>query len=151
MLDKLGKTEMMPTFSGTVGEVTNVIEDPMSCAVDPVKSMGPSIVYEAVRAVSTICFSICNFNTMSSIKHIVASVGFQETKENLEHMIGVDPGNMFAKKINLRDNFYSFNEFLNKYKDFNYIKEGVGIKLMPGKKLNFMDVFNRIVKTCQSF
>jgi hypothetical protein len=131
MLDKLGKTEMMPTFSGMVREVTNVIEDPMSCAADPVKSTYPSMAYEAVRTVRTTCFSICNFSRMSSIKHVVASVGFHKTKENLEHMIGIDPGNMFAKKINLRDNFSSFNEFLNKYKDFAYIKVGVGIKLMP--------------------
>ena len=30
---------------------------------------------------------------------------------------------MFAKKINLGDNFSGFNEFLNKYRDFVYVME----------------------------
>ena len=30
---------------------------------------------------------------------------------------------MFAKKINMEDNFYSFNKFINQYKDFVYVRE----------------------------
>ena len=36
-------------------------------------------------------------------------------------------GNMFAKKINMEDNFYSFNKFINQYKDFVYVREEPGI------------------------
>jgi len=36
-------------------------------------------------------------------------------------------GNMFAKKINMKDNFYSFDKFINQYKDFVYVREEPGI------------------------
>ena len=47
ILDKLGKIDVLTMFSGTVGEVINGIEDPMSSATDLVKSMDPSMASEA--------------------------------------------------------------------------------------------------------
>jgi|WetSurMetagenome_2_1015567.scaffolds.fasta_scaffold372396_1 hypothetical protein len=135
MLDKLRKTEMLPTFSEMVGEVINIIEDPMSCATDPVKSTDPSIACEVARCVDAAYFSTCNSSNMSSIKRIIAAVGFQERKDDRECMIEIDPGNMFAKKIHLRDNFFGIDEFPNRYKNFIYIAEDVGTKLTPGEEV----------------
>ena len=46
---------------------------------------------------------------------------------------------MFAKKINLGDNFSSFGEFIYKYMDFAYCMEDSGIKLMPAVEVTLQE------------
>jgi|WetSurMetagenome_2_1015567.scaffolds.fasta_scaffold168479_2 hypothetical protein len=107
----------------------------MSCAADPAKNMGSSTGCETLRVVNTTPLSVCSSGNVNSIGHVTASVGFQETKVNREHMVGIAFGNMFAKKIDLRDNFFGFNEFLNKCKDFLHIMKDVGTELESGEKV----------------
>jgi hypothetical protein len=56
-----------------------------------------------------------------------------------EHTVVINIGNIFAKKINLGDNCFSFDEFLNKYRDFVYGMEDLGTKLMPTEKVKFFE------------
>ena len=65
ILDKLGKIDVLPTFSGTVGEVINGIEDPMSSAADLAKSMDPSMAGEALRVADTAYFGTGNFRNIA--------------------------------------------------------------------------------------
>ena len=117
ILEKLGKIDVLPTFSGTVGEVINIIEDPMNSATDLVKSMDPSI------------------------EHTIEIVGLQKAKEDREHTIVISLGNMFAKKIKIGDNFSGFYEFINKYRDFVCAIEDLGTKLTPAEKVTFFNVY----------
>ena len=66
-------------------------------------------------------------------------IGLQKAKETGNMQLIINLGNMFAKKINLGDNFSSFDEFLNKYRDFVYVMEDLGIKLMPTEKVTFFE------------
>ena len=101
---------MLSTFSGIVGEVINAIEDLMSSVAD-----------------------------IASIEHAIAIVGLQEAKESRKHAVGMRSGNMFAKMIDLGDNFSSFDEFLNKYIAFVDGMEDLGIELMPSEEV-FLNV-----------
>lgn len=56
-----------------------------------------------------------------------------------EHAVVINIGNIFAKKINLGDNCFSFDEFLNKYRDFVYCMEDLGTKLMLTEKVKFFE------------
>ena len=49
---------------------------------------------------------------------IVYNYNFEDGKENREYIVMINIGNIFAKKINLGDNCFSFNDFLNKYGGF---------------------------------
>ena len=71
ILDRTGKIEVLPTFFGTVGEVINVIEDPMSSAADLAKSMAPSMTVEALRAASMAYSGTGNFSDVSSIGNVL--------------------------------------------------------------------------------
>lgn len=267
MLGKLGKIEVLPTFPGMVGEVINVIEDPMSSAADLAKSMDPSMVGEVLRVANTAYFGTRNFRNITSIEHAIAIVGLQHlshiilhmpfitmikgdsafnregfikhsivcgtfskiistcmpginanevyigglmhdigaiviyryfreewdrinaliiardmsrldaekevfsidhgvigalllqmwnipkavtagimfhhnpegAEEYREHAMIIHMANKFAKKINLRDNFFSFDEFLNKYKDFVPIAEDRWANLTPSETLKFFE------------
>jgi hypothetical protein len=113
------KIDVLPMFSRTVGEMVNVvIEDHMSIVTDLAKSMGPSIANEAMRVANAAYFGVCNFSNIISIEHAIEIVGLQEAKENKEHAVIISLGNMFAKKINIEDNFSCFDEFINKYRYF---------------------------------
>jgi hypothetical protein len=48
---------------------------------------------------------------------------------------------MFAKKIKIGDNFSSFYEFINKYRDFVCATEDLGITLTPAEKVTFFNVY----------
>ena len=106
MLDELREMDVLPTFSGTVKGVTNAIEDPMSSATDLVKSTGASMAGEVLRAADTVYFGTRNFRNTAS--------------KNREYTVAMSLGNMFAKRINMGDNFSSFDEFINEYRDFAY-------------------------------
>jgi hypothetical protein len=141
ILDKLGKIGVLPKFSGTVGEVMNAIEDPMSSATDPVKSMDPSMASEVLRVADAAYFGICNFRNITSIEHIIEIVGLQKAKEDREHTIVISLGNMFAKRIKIGDNFSGSYEFINKYRDFVCAIEDLGTKLTPAEKVTFFNVY----------
>jgi hypothetical protein len=113
----------------------------MSHAIDPVKRTSPSIVCEVPRADGIVFISACNFSNMSSAKDTSVNVGFQKTNDGWKQVVETDPGNMFAKKINLRDNFFTFSEFLNKYKDFVYVMEAFWIRLISLYRFNISDVY----------
>jgi hypothetical protein len=132
---------MLPMFSGTVGEVINVIEDPMSSATDLAKSMDPSMASAPPGVVNAVYFGACNFRNLTSIEHTMEIVGHQEAKEDREHTIAISLGNMFAKKIKIGDNFSSFYEFINKYRDFVCATEDLGITLTPAEKVTFFNVY----------
>lgn len=86
ILGKLGKIEVLPTFPGIVGEVINVIEDPMSSAADLAKSMDPSMAGEVLRVANTAYFGTGNFRNITSIEHAIAIVGFQHLSHIILHM-----------------------------------------------------------------
>jgi hypothetical protein len=142
ILDELGKIDMLPTFSWTVGEVINVIEDPMSSAANLTKSEGHPMANEALRVVDTACFGTRNFRNMNSFEDVMTIVGIQEAKEGGEHAIVIRLGNMFAKKTNLRDNFSSFDQFLKEYKDFIYIMEDFEMKLILTEDVKLFERIN---------
>ena len=77
-----------PTFSGTVGEVTNGIEDPMSSAADPAKSRVPSM---AVETLKTSRYGLLRAPaisaTSSSVGNTIGLIGIQEVKENRESTV----------------------------------------------------------------
>ena len=86
ILGKLGTIEVLPTFPGLVGEVINVIEDPMSSATDLAKSMDPSMAGEVLRVANTAYFGTRNFRNITSIEHAIAIVGFQHLSHIILHM-----------------------------------------------------------------
>ena len=49
----------------------------------------------------------------------------------------INMGNIFAKKTDLGDNCFSFNDFLNKQRDFACGMENPGIRLIPAEKVSF--------------
>lgn len=279
ILGKLGKIEVLPTFPGIVGEVINVIEDPMSSAADLARSLDPSMAGEVLRVANTAYFGTRNFRNITSIEHAIAIVGFQHFSHIILHMPfiamikgdsafnreefiihsitcgilsktistcirGLNPnevyiaglmhdigsiviyryfhdewelinslimegdisrreaekevfsvdhgvigalllemwnipksvttgimfhhnpedakeyrqqaeiinmGNIFAKKINLRDNFLSFDEFLNKYKDFVPIAEDQWASLSPSEELKFFELTFAQLKNIKGF
>ena len=279
ILGKLGKIEVLPTFPGLVGEVINVIEDPMSSAADLARSMDPSMAGEVLRVANTAYFGTGNFRNISSIEHAIAIVGFQHlshiilhmpfiamikgdsafnreefirhsiacgilsktisvsmggtnanevyigglmhdigsiviyryfreewerineliTERNInrleaerevfsvdhgvigalllqmwnipksvtsgimfhhnpeaaeeyrEHAMIINMGNTCAKKINLRDDFFSFDEFLNKYKGFIQIIEDRWVSLTPSEELKFFEQVFVQLKSVKEF
>jgi HD-like signal output (HDOD) protein len=86
IVSKLSKIEVLPTFPAMVGEVINVIEDPMSSASDLAKSMDPSMAGEVLRVANTAYFGTGNFRNITSIEHAIAIVGFQHLSHIILHM-----------------------------------------------------------------
>jgi hypothetical protein len=111
--------------------VINGVEDSMGCAADPVKSMAPPMVVETLRTGSMAYSGAGNFSDVASIGCPVEKIGLQEAKGNRECALIRSRGNMFAKKINIGDNFSDFSEYINKYIHFVYALKERGIKLMP--------------------
>jgi len=279
ILGKLRTIETLPTFPGIVGEVINVIEDPMSSATDLAKSMDPSMAGEVLRIANTAYFGTGNFRNITSIEHAIAIVGFQHLShiilqmpfvsmikgdtgfdraqfvahsitcgnlakaisscisttnpneiyisglmhdvgsiilyryfhdewerinsviaesgvnrteaevrvlsvdhgviggmllqlwnipkmisdpvmyhhnpdgagENRKPAIVVSLGNKFAKNVDLRDNFFSFDEFLNKYRDFGVIAQDLDIDLKPSEQLRFFERAFTFLKDTKGF
>lgn len=279
ILGKLGKIDVLPTFPGIVGEVINVIEDPMSSAADLAKSMDPSMAGEVLRVANTAYFGTGNFRNIASIEHAIAIVGFQhlshiilqmpfmsmikgdstfnreefivhsmacgilskaistcmrgtnanevyigglmhdvgsiiiyryfreewerinelisdgninrleaerevfsvdhgvigalllqtwnipksvstgimfhhnpeDAEEYREYAMIINAGNIFANRINIRDNFSSFDEFLNKYKDFVPISEDQWVRLTPSEQLKFFEQAFVEIKNVKEF
>jgi hypothetical protein len=141
ILDKLGKIYGLPTFFGTAGKVINVIEDHMNSAADLMKTKDFSMASKTLTVDNTPGLGIHNFRNMSFITHAMGIVGLEETKEDREYAIGTSPGNLFAKKIDLRDNFPSLDEFLNNYRDFVYTMEVFLTKLISLKRLSFLGIY----------
>ena len=75
----------------------------------------------------------------------------EEAEENQEHAMVINCGNKFAKKINLRDNFTSFDEFFNKHRDFVYIVQNLGVDLMPSEELKFFERAYVLLKNAKGF
>jgi hypothetical protein len=142
IFDELGKIDMLPTLSWTVGEMTNGIEDPMSSAANLMKSKDPSMANEALRVVDTACFGTRNFRNMNALENAITIISIQEAKEDREHTIVTRLGNMFAKRINLRDNFFGSDQFPKKYKDFVYILGDFGMKLMLTEDVKLSERIN---------
>ncbi|HVN98168.1 MAG TPA: HDOD domain-containing protein [Syntrophorhabdaceae bacterium] len=86
ILSKLRKVEILPTFPGIVGEVINIIEDPMSSAVDLAKTMDPSMAGEVLRVANTAYFGTRNFRHITSIEHAIAIVGLEHLSNIVLHM-----------------------------------------------------------------
>jgi hypothetical protein len=146
--DKHRKIDILPTFFGTAGEVINGIEDPMSSAVDPAKNMAPSIAVEALKVASMDCSGVVNFSAAASIGSVVEMIGLQGVKENRECPVIISRGNMFAKKINIGDNFSGFDEYINKYMDFVYGIEDCEMELMPTEEVKRLErIFVRLKNT----
>jgi hypothetical protein len=121
ILDELGKS-VYQVFSETVGAVINDIEEFMSFAVDMIKSANPSLVSKILATART---------------DVVKRLCHKGTDDNRGYAIAADPGNMFAKKIKLGDNFFSFDGFLNKYRNFVYSMHDFRIKLTLGGERDF--------------
>jgi hypothetical protein len=136
-----GNMDVLPTFSGTAGVVINAIEDPMSSTTDLVKSMDPSMACAMLGVANTACFGVCNFRNITSIEHTMEIAGLQEAKEDREHTIAISLGNMFAKMIRIGDNFSSFYEFINKYRNFVCVIEDPGTMFIPAEKVIFFNAY----------
>jgi hypothetical protein len=117
-----------------VGEVTNGIEDTMSSAADPL-SMAPSTAVEALKAVGIACSDAGSFSDTFSVGSAIDIICIQEAKGNREYPVIISRGNMFAKKINIGDNFSGFGEHIYQYIDFVDDTEDPGIKLMPAEEV----------------
>jgi hypothetical protein len=63
-----------------------------------------------------------------------------------EHTVVINLGNIFEKKINLGDNCFSFDAFLNKYRDFVRGMEDPGIELMLTEKVSFFEHIYMMLK-----
>jgi hypothetical protein len=122
-------------FFGTAGEVTNGIEDPMSSTADPAQRMALSTAVEALKTAGIVYSGAGNFSGVSSVGSTIDMIGIQEAKGNRECPVIMSRGNMFAKKINIGDNFSGFGEYIYKYMDFVYGAEDPGIKLMPAEEV----------------
>jgi hypothetical protein len=142
ILDELGKTDMLLTCSWTVGEVINDSEDLMSSAAYLAKSKDTSMANEALRVVDATCLGTRNFRNMNSHDDAVTIVGIQEAKEDREYAIVIRLGNMFAKKINIRDNFSGFDQFRKEYNDFVYIMEDIEMKLILAEDIKVFEHIN---------
>jgi hypothetical protein len=86
---------------------------------------------EALRAGSMAYSGADNFSDVASIGCPVEMIGLQEAKGNRECAMIRSPGNMFAKKNDIGDNFSGFSEYSNKYMHFVYALKERGIKLIP--------------------
>jgi hypothetical protein len=148
ILDRHRKTDILPTFFGTVGEVINGIEDPVSSAAEPAKSMAPSMAVEVLRAGSIAYSSGGHFSAAASIGCNVEMIVLQEAEGNRECAVTISRGNMFAKKINIGDNFSGFGEYINKFMDFTYALKERGIKSMPAEGVVRLEhIFPRLINT----
>jgi hypothetical protein len=118
-------------FFGTAGEMTNGIEDPMSYTADPAQSMTPSTALEALKTSGIVCSGYGNVNDASSVGNTMDVIGIQGVKGNRKCPVTIGRGNMFAKKINIGDNFSGLGEYIYKYMDFFDGMEDPGAMLMP--------------------
>jgi len=78
IIDRLKKVEPLPTFSNIVGEVLNIIEDPLSSASDIAKHMDSSMVGEVLRIAGSAYFNTGGLRKISSIEHAIAMIGFEQ-------------------------------------------------------------------------
>jgi hypothetical protein len=131
IIDRHRKIDLLSTFFGTAGEVTNGIEDLMSCTADPEQSRVPSTTVATLKTAGTVSSGSGNISNASSVGNTMDMIGIREVKENRKSTVIISHGNMFAKKINIGDNFSGFGEYIYKYMDFAYCIEGSGIKFMP--------------------
>ncbi len=137
---ELGKQKYCRRFFGTVGEVIKGVEDPMSCAADPAKSMAPSMDFEALRAGSMAYSGTGNFSDVASIGCSVEMIGLQKAK-GTGKCSDKKSWKYVCKKNNIGDNFSGFSEYINKYMHFVYALKERGIKLIPAKRLIFQSVY----------
>ena len=135
ILDRHRKIDVLSTFFGTAGEVTNGIEDLMSSTADPAQSMAPLTAVETLKTAGMVCSGSGNFSNTLSVGNTTDMIGIQEVKGNRECPVMISRGNIFAKKINIGDNFSGFSEYIYKYMDFAYGMEDPGIKLMPAAEV----------------
>lgn len=78
IIDRLKNIEPLPTFSNLVGEVLNIIDDPMSSASDIAKHMDSSMVGEVLRMAGSAYFNTGGLRKISSIEHAIAMIGFEQ-------------------------------------------------------------------------
>jgi len=78
IIERLKNIEPLPTFSNIVGEVLNIIEDPMSSASDIVKHMDSSMVGEVLRIAGSAYFNTGGLRKITSIEHAIAMIGFEQ-------------------------------------------------------------------------
>ena len=131
IIDRHRKIDLLSTFFGTAGEVTDGIEDLMRSIAYPAQSMVPSTAVETLKTAGMVSSGPGNISNVSSAGNTMDMIGIQEVKENRKSTVIISHGNMFAKKINLGDNFSGFGEYIYKYMDFAYCIEDFGIKFMP--------------------
>ena len=87
ILDKHRKIDLLSTFFGTAGEVTNGIEDLMSSTADPAQSMVPSTAVETLKTAGIVSSGSGNFSNASSAGNTMDMIGIQEVKENREYTV----------------------------------------------------------------
>lgn len=63
----------------------------------------------------------------------------ENAEENREQATMINMGNRFAKTVDLKDTFSSFDDFLNKYKNLAPITEEQWTKLPPSEELKFFE------------
>jgi HD-like signal output (HDOD) protein len=102
---KLKKIELLPTFPNIVGEVLNIIEDPMSSASDLARHMDPSMVGEILRIANSAYFGTQNFRNISTIEHAIAVIGYKQ----LSHIILQMP---FISMVNGGSKGFDINKFI---------------------------------------
>ena len=72
-------------------------------------------------------------------------------EDNKNYAVVINLGNKFAKIINLRDNFLSFDEFLTKYYSFVEDMRALGVLLSSGEELKFFERIFTQVKNAKGF
>jgi len=135
IVDRHRKIDLLSTFFGTAGEVSNGIEDLMRSTADPAQSMAPLTAVETLKTAGISCSGSGNFSNTSSVGNTMDMIGIRDVKENGKSTVIISHGNMFAKKINIGDNFSGFGEYIYNYMDFAYCAEDSGIKFMPAAEV----------------
>jgi HD-like signal output (HDOD) protein len=106
IMERLKRVELLPTFSNIVGEVLNIIDDPMSSASDIAKHMDPSMVGEVLRIAGSAYFNTGGLRKISSIEHAIAMIGY----EQLSHIVLQMP---FLTLANKDDKIFDAKGFFN--------------------------------------
>ena len=103
--DRIKKIDFLPTFPHIVGELMEVIEDPMSSASDLARHMDPSMVSEVLRVANSAYFGTNSHRKIATIERAVAVIGYSA----LSSIVLQIP---FLSMIKGRDNSFDRRHFV---------------------------------------
>lgn len=125
------RINILMMLSGTAKAELRGIQDSVSSDADPVKNISPPKVSGTLNA--------------AGIDAIVCCCP-EEMEDDGGQAIRASFGNIFAKRIYLGDNFFSFDEFMNKYENFVHIVPDRGLQLKSHEAHEFVGHGSRAVE-----